>query len=477
MKPFIVGHATHPEWTGAFAIVAAQLDAQLQAADGRADAGDDGQAGGQARGQADGQADAAAQHAKPGMGADARPEDSAARRATERGAPTLGLVYITDAYAAAAEPLLAALRQRWPRVAFVGTVGVGVCASGVEYFDEPAMVVMLASLPRDQFQVFSGAAGLPGVRRSSPGFSTALVHADPHTPDLPDLLAELGARTETGYLFGGVTASRQRHVQFADGVFQGGLSGVAFGTRVPVISRVTQGCTPLGPARRVTASDGAVVLTLDGQPALAQLLADLQITTRGGTGGPVPTRTLREAVPRLRRTLVGLTEPESANGQPEGTTAGVRRGNFGEEVRVRHLIGVDPARQGFAVAEGVHPGMRLSFCERDATAARRDLVRMCTEIRDELENRAEALHPVTHAASGVVGAGGVPEAPRGPGVLGAVYVSCSGRGGPHFGGPSAELQLVRHALGDVPLVGFFAAGEIARQQLYGYTGVLTVFCS
>ena len=62
-------------------------------------------------------------------------------------------------------------------------------------------------------------------------------------------------------------------------------------------------------------------------------------------------------------------------------------------------------------------------------------------------------------------------------IAGAVYVSCSGRGGPHFGAPGAELQIVRHALGDVPLVGFFAAGEIARHHLYGYTGVLTVFTS
>ena len=43
----------------------------------------------------------------------------------------------------------------------------------------------------------------------------------------------------------------------------------------------------------------------------------------------------------------------------------------------------------------------------------------------------------------------------------AIYVSYAGRGGPHFGGPSAELQIVRRALGDVPLVGFFAGGEIA----------------
>ena len=60
-------------------------------------------------------------------------------------------------------------------------------------------------------------------------------------------------------------------------------------------------------------------------------------------------------------------------------------------------------------------------------------------------------------------------------IAGAIYVSCAGRGGPHFGGPSAELQIVRRALGDVPLVGFFAGGEIARHHLYGYTGVLTVF--
>jgi len=61
------------------------------------------------------------------------------------------------------------------------------------------------------------------------------------------------------------------------------------------------------------------------------------------------------------------------------------------------------------------------------------------------------------------------------GIAGAIYISCTGRGGAHFGGPSAELQIVRRALGDVPLIGFFAAGEIAHHHLYGYTGVLTVF--
>lgn len=439
---FIVGHATHPESRGALALVVAQLKSQLAGA----------------------------------LPAASPRED----RGRGTGGPTLGLVYITDAYAADAEALLAALAAEWPAVAFVGTVGVGVCAAGVEYFDEPALAVMLADLPREQFQVFSGTAGLRSKSVAAPQATTALVHADPSTHELAELLAELADRTDSGYLFGGISASRQQHVQFAGGVLRGGLSGVAFGAGVPVVSRVTQGCTPIGPVRRITACDGSVVLALDGQPALPQLLGDLQLL--GKPGAPLATRALREAVPRLRRTLVGLTEQAAADRRAgPGARPGTQHGNFGDEVRVRHLIGVDPGRQGFAVADMVQPGMSLSFCERDATAARRDLVRMCTEVRDELETRAEASRPPAHATAlgptAAAAAGSGPPPGAGAGVaLGAIYVSCSGRGGPHFGGPSAELQLVRHALGDIPLIGFFAAGEIARRQLYGYTAVLTVLC-
>jgi small ligand-binding sensory domain FIST len=112
--------------------------------------------------------------------------------------------------------------------------------------------------------------------------------------------------------------------------------------------------------------------------------------------------------------------------------------------------------------------MRLAFCHCDMAAARRDLVRICSEIRDEVETA-----PAELAASGAP----VPaqEGMAGGRIKGAIYVSCAGRGGPHFGGPSAELKIVQHALGDVPLVGFFAGGEIARHHVYGYTGVLTVF--
>jgi small ligand-binding sensory domain FIST len=84
--------------------------------------------------------------------------------------------------------------------------------------------------------------------------------------------------------------------------------------------------------------------------------------------------------------------------------------------------------------------------------------------------------PETHTAATVPDAGAPPPvAEPAERIAGAIYISCAGRGGPHFGAPSAELQIVQHALGDVPLVGFFAGGEIGHHHLYGYTGVLTVF--
>ena len=358
-----------------------------------------------------------------------------AARAAQQGdsAPfTLGWCYLTDYYAPAAEAILDELRLRLPGVAWVGTVGVGVAASGVEYFDEPALALMLAPLPRDSFRLFSG---LQPLSAAASGFvpHTALVHAEGSTPDLQELLEELSERTATGYLFGGLSSARNRTAHLADGVFSGGLSGVAFGPDVELISRVTQGCQPIGPVREVTRAERNFVLGLDGDPALDCLLHDLRIDR------DLPDEELLEA---LSGTLVGLVV--AAEDVP------ARPGQFGADTVVRHLVGIDRQHQVLAIAEQVAPGMHMAFCRRDPEAARLDLVRIATDIRDELESTARQM-------------------------AGAVYVSCSGRGGPHFGAPNAELQIVRQALGEVPLAGFFAGGEIARHHLYGYTGVLTVF--
>jgi small ligand-binding sensory domain FIST len=311
---------------------------------------------------------------------------------------------------------------------------------------------MLSDLPREQFRVFSGAAPLHGDAAFAP--NTAQVHADPAATDLAELITEMSDRTATGYLFGGLASARTQALHIADGVFDGGLSGVAFSREVTLVSRVTQGCQPVGPARRITQGERNVVAQLDDEPALDCLLRDLKID------GDEP----REALPRLRQTLVGLSDPRD--------DLMARPGQFGTDTRVRHLVGIDPQQRGVAVSDQVEPGMHLAFCTRSTEAARRDLVRICSEIREELEPETMPRETALALQQGPDGSSAPHAARR---MAGAVYVSCAGRGGPHFGAPSAELAIVRRALGDVPLVGFFAAGEIARHHLYGYTGVLTVF--
>jgi small ligand-binding sensory domain FIST len=427
MTRFPQAHATHPQWRMAAAMVVAQLRAQMALPD----------------------------HASQA---------------------SLGLLYITDHYAAEAQAILDCLSAELPEVTdWAGTAGVGVAANNVEYFDEPALSVMLCDLSPDQYRVFSGVAPLSASGRAEGGEGfvahSALVHADPATPELGELITEVAERMESGYLFGGLAGGRGPAVQFAlgsagtlsgqgaaSGVFHGGLSGVAFSRDVALVSRVTQGAQPIAPAHLVTESDGHLVSRLDGEPALDVLLRELKISLEQ----PEP------AMARLRQTLVGVTWPG-----PDGQAVGVsetahQRGAFGQEVIVRHLIGLDPVRHGIAVAERVPVGSRLAFCERHVQAARADLMRVCAEVREELEPE-ESLATAPRAAL----LDTAPAAARA--IAGAVYVSCSGRGGPHFGGPSAELQIVRHALGDVPLVGYFANGEIAHHRLYGYTGVLTVF--
>ena len=416
MKLFPYGHATHPQWQMAAALVLAQLRAQM---------------------------------ALHGYASN----------------PTLALLYITDHYAGQAQDILEHLGAELPLITdWSGTVGIGICSNNVEYFDEPALAVMLLELPTDQYRVFSGVAPL-GL-----GFEmhSALVHADGATPDVGELIYELAHRTDAGFLFGGLSSSRSDNLQFAvagdgnisgqgaaSGVFSGGLSGVAFGPSVGLVSRVTQGCKPVSKARTVTAAERNLILELDGVAALDVLLADLHISLDKP----------QEALQAVRATLVGLA---AADGEPVRQT-----GNFGNDVVVRHIIGLDPGRRGVAIADLVDTGARMAFCQRNTQAARADLMRVCAEIREELEPADMPLQTAAALAASELEAAPHP-ARR---IAGAVYVSCTGRGGPHFGGPSAELQLVRKALGDVPLVGFFAGGEIDYDHLYGYTGVLTVFTS
>ncbi len=377
----------------------------------------------------------------------------------------LGVVYLTDVYAPVASEILTFLKVRTGVADWVGTVGVGVCASDVEYFDQGAMVVMLADLPPDGFRVFSGDRPPPSLHeRSAAGAivaHSALVHVDPATPDSAGLVDDMSHKVESGWLFGGLSSSRTQSFQIANrtlggagadaGSYGGGVSGVVFSSEVHLCSRVTQSCFPLAGApaaeHAITRYEGNQIETLDGRPALEVLLGEL---------GTDDVQSAARAAHLAGGLFVGLS--------PTGVVGDVRF----DDLMMRPVISIDPANGVVAVAAMIEPGQRLTFCTRNPRAARADLIRICGELRAEVRREA----PVLEAAA--LREADAPLDAQDP-VRGAIYVSCLGRGEHMFGERGAELALVREQLGDVPLVGFFANGEVARSQVHGYTGVLTLF--
>ncbi len=340
------------------------------------------------------------------------------------GAASLGFLYVTDLLSDHLGDILALFRGKTAVPHWVGTVGLGICASGREYLDEPAIAAMVGDFEPDSFCVFSGIASVADVDNvalkcggAMPNF--AIVHADPYNRHVADLVNKLAGKVESGFLVGGLTSSRRDNLQVADGVVEGGLSGVSFADSVTVATRLTQGCTPIGPKRVITTCQQNVIISLDGRPALDVFKEDI---------GEAGARDLNRLGGHI---FAGLP------------IAGSDTGDY----LVRNLVGIDPANKLVAIGEMVQPGSSVMFCRRDAKTANEDMTRMLESIRKGLYSR-----------------------PRG-----GIYYSCLGRGASLFGPNSEELRMVRDTLGDFPLVGFFCNGEISHNRLYGYTGVLTLF--
>jgi small ligand-binding sensory domain FIST len=343
----------------------------------------------------------------------------------------LGWVYATDALEGDFERIVEALRAGTGLSQWIGTLGTGISACGVELHDRPALAVLVGALPEDSFRLFRPVSGDFGpfaarhgawVEAQTPFFG--IVHADPRIPNLADVVADLSART-SAFLVGGLTASRGEFPQVVEGpetsggLVHGGVSGALFASGLEVVSGLTQGCSPIAPSRTVTEAEGNVIMAIDDRPAYEVFAEDI---------GELLARDLRRVAGYI---FVAFPVAESDTG----------------DYLVRNLTGVDMERGWLAVGHLVQPGQRVMFCRRDHAAAVEDMKRMLADVKRRSERPPRA----------------------------GLYYSCVARGPSLFGTESDELKLVREELGEFPLVGFFANGEIAHDRLYGYTGVLALF--
>src|SRR5688572_3133301 len=116
---------------------------------------------------------------------------------------TLGFVYAADAFADDLGEIVEVLRRRTGVTHWVGSVGCGVCASGREYLDEPALAVMCWAFDGSAFRVLPALTSPRDVAHArldwgNHSASFAVLHADPANRSLTSLIRALAARTETG---------------------------------------------------------------------------------------------------------------------------------------------------------------------------------------------------------------------------------------------------------------------------------------
>lgn len=334
--------------------------------------------------------------------------------ATAPGA-NLGVLYATEAFAADLPSILTFLRETTRIRSWVGATVPGLVCGDLEIRESGGLAVMVGHLPEGAFQCFSGLA--PSDFDALSGNQVAVVHGDARNPALPALIAAAAART--GFLIGGLVSSAGAPAQIADTVVSGGLSGVALGVGIEMVTGLTQGCSPLGGRHVVTESREGVIMALDGRPALEVLKEE---------AGELIARDLRKAAGYIH---IGLPVIGSDTG----------------DYRVRSLVGMDPRQGWLAVGDHIGTHVPMIFVRRDANTARADMTRMLDGVKARLAGRP---------------------------VRAAFYVACLARGRHMFGADGIEAAMIRAALGDIPLIGFFAHGEISRDQLYGYTGVLAV---
>jgi small ligand-binding sensory domain FIST len=205
-------------------------------------------------------------------------------------------------------------------------------------------------------------------------------------------------------------------------VFTDGAVGAIIGPGVTLSSVVSQGCRPIGRPLAVTRAERNIIYELAGQPALHRLM---QMAKDGMS---------ERDVQLINQGLhMGIVIDEHK--------ADFARGDF----LIRNVIGADRANGAIAIGDEVEVGTTVQFHVRDAEAADEDL-------REMLADR--------HAE-------------------GVLLFTCNGRGTRLFDGPDHDAGVIGDLLGDPPVAGFFAAGEIGpvggSNFVHGFTASMALF--
>ncbi len=351
--------------------------------------------------------------------------------------PSLAVLFASAHFLAVADDLVAAIAEQVGPLPLIGCVGEAVAGGAREVESEPAVSLWLgAGLgPVETFAMefirtpSGGAYGGYQFPREAAG--AHLMICDPFTFPADGLLAHLNEQRPGAMVMGGMASAALRPRQsrlFLDGRV---LSRGAVGVHLPyaeVHPLVAQGCRPVGDAYIITRAEGNVILELGGRPPLTRL------------------REMAAALPGRDQELL-------AQGLQLGVVIDEYRAEPGQgDFLIRGVVGADSDSGAIAVGDEIQVGQTVQFHVRDAASADADL-------RRALERELAAL-------------GG-----RRP--AGALLFTCNGRGSRLFAEPDHDAGLIAATLGDIPLAGFFCAGELGpvggQNFLHTFTASIALF--
>ncbi len=261
--------------------------------------------------------------------------------------------------------------------------------------------------------------------------SAVIMLADPFSTPITKLLpAVTGCRGPkksvpvAGGLSSGASQPGNNMLVLDEQVQSVGAVGVTISGPADIDIVVSQGCRPIGQPVVVTKARGNVILELGGDKAL-------------------------DVVQKLTSELDARDRELLSAGLLLGTVINEYKERFGRgDFLIRNILGYDKKHGAIAVGDLPRVGQTIQMHVRDADTAHEDL---------QLLLDAQQLKDPP---------------------LGAMLFTCNGRGSRLFSESNHDVQTIRDRLGNVPLAGFFAAGEIGpvgdTSFLHGHTASLAL---
>lgn len=359
--------------------------------------------------------------------------------------PDVVLAFATHHHGPALEGLGPEVARATGAGLVAGCTAESVIAGSREVEGRPAIALWAAYLPGTELRAWdvqarAGEDGepvfsrLPAVRDDER--ASLLVLADPYSfpvePFLARLLEEMPGVPAMGGLASGAMGPGQTLFFTADGVRDSGCTVITLEGEIELVPVVSQGCRPVGKPWVITDCDRNQIKKLGGKPALEVLMETLNGLQREN---PKPLQSMP---------FLGLAI--------DPTRTEFERGDF----LARGIMALNQRDRSISVADFVRRGQTVQLLVRDAASASEDLRTLTASQRDSM------------------GEG------HGAGATGALLFSCNGRGMRMFGKPDHDASCIQSSLGaEVPLAGFFAAGEIGpvgrRNFLHGFTASVALF--